>query len=179
MKTWIFWGLATVLLATIVHISVIMFAPMLDIGRRMAQFEAAAGLNTLQKLPPAHSDGVLVVEPSPDVSYAFCRFDLSRGPVRLSAPIPDTYWSVSVYASTGENVYTINDAQTGLRKLELLIVGPSDGNIQTDDAIVFESPSDSGLVIIRGFVPERSQRPIIDRMLSTARCGIESAPASS
>lgn len=177
MRTWIFWGLATAILATIVHISVVMFAPMLDIGKRMAQFEAVAGLNALRKLPAADSEEFLVVEPSPDVSYAFCRFDLSSGPVRISAPIPETYWSASIYANTGENVYTINDAQTGLRKLELLIVESAGEDDEREDAIVYESPSKTGLVIIRGFVPDRSQKAMIDRMLSTAECRSQSPTA--
>ena len=31
---------------------------------------------------------------APDVRYAFCRFDLTNGPVRLSATIADDLWLI-------------------------------------------------------------------------------------
>ncbi len=175
MKTWIFWATATSLLAAIVHLSLVLFVPMLDIGARMAQFETTSEINTLKKLSSANDKNTMLIEPSPDISYAFCRFDLSSKPVQVSAPIPDSYWSVSVYSDTGENIYTINDTQTGVRNLKLLIVNADSqdsvsNNALVKDAITFASPALTGLIIFRGFVPDRSRRAEVDNIVAAARC---------
>lgn len=177
MRRRIFWGVATVLLATVAHLSVVLFAPMVDIGRRMAAFEAAAPINSLRKLPAVGPGPSILVEASPDISYAFCRFDVSAEPLKVSAPIPDSYWSVSIYSDTGENLYTINDAQTGVRRLELVIADgskevPEGGAIVdvAEDSIVYPSPVRRGLVVLRGYVPDRSQRKIIDSTIASATC---------
>src|SRR5690606_15084229 len=119
----------------------------------------------------------ILVEPSPDISYAFCRFDISARPIKISAPIPDSYWSVSIYSDTGENLYTVNDAQTGVRQLELVVVdgsasGPDGGAILNvpEGAFRYSSPVRHGLVILRAYIPERSQRKLIESTIASASC---------
>jgi uncharacterized membrane protein len=177
MRRKVFWIVATILLATIAHLCVILFAPMVDIGRRMAAFETAAPANTLRKVPPIGPGQSILVEPSPDISYAFCRFDISALPLKVSAPIPDSYWSVSVYSNTGENLYTINDAQTGVRRLELVIADasqslPEGGGIVDlqEEATLYSSPVRQGLIVLRGFIPDRSQRRTIESIVESASC---------
>ncbi len=177
MRSWIYWGVATLMLATIVHLAMVLFAPVFDVGRRMAQFETAAPLNSLRKIDAISSAGDILVEPSPDISYAFCRFDVSNGPLKIEAQVPPSYWSVSVYSDTGDNIYTINDAQAGVERLRLLIVKAA-GLGEADQAtphpeqntLRFTSPAKSGLIIFRGFVPDKSMRGIVDNALSSAQC---------
>jgi uncharacterized membrane protein len=177
MRGTVFWIVATILLATVAHLCVVLFAPMVDVGRRMAAFQTSAPVNTLRKVPPVGPGRSILVEPSPDISYAFCRFDISALPLKVSAPIPDSYWSVSIYSDTGENLYTINDAQTGVRRLELVIADssksqPEGGGIVDlqEDAIHYSSPVRQGLIVLRGFIPERSQRRTIDSIVESASC---------
>ena len=47
---------------------------------------------------------------APDVRYAFCRFDLANGPVRLKAAIADELWLIALYTPEGENFYTVAGA---------------------------------------------------------------------
>ncbi len=176
MKKWMFWGFATALLATIVHLAVVLFAPVFDVGRKMAAFETAAPLNSLFKIDNADQGNSLLVEPSPDIVYAFCRFDLSSGPLLIEAAIPATYWSVSVYSDIGENIYTLNDAQTGGNRLRLVIVAANpaaDEDAQPhpeQNTLKYTSPARSGLIIFRGFVPDRSMRDVVKSTVSAAKC---------
>lgn len=177
MRGWLFWGVATAALAMIVHLSVVLFAPMIDVGRRMAAFETAAPVNSLKPIQSASSESSILVEPSPDISYAFCRFDVSDSALRISAPIPDSYWSLSIYSDAGENLYTINDAQTGVRQLHLLVTNAESSEAGAGaipdgpkESIRFASPVPRGLVLIRSFIPERSLRAIIDATVASARC---------
>ena len=183
VRNLLFWASATLLLAAIVHLSVVLFAPMVDVGKRIAQFETAASPNTLQLISNETDRGRLMVEPSPDISYAFCRFDIAARPLMINAPIPESYWSVSIYSDTGENLYTINDAQTGARQLQLMVAREGDVSARQGselsggeildvpaETIIFPSPVSTGLVIIRGFIPDRSLKEHIDQMVGSANC---------
>lgn len=177
MTRWLYWAVATLLLATAAHLSFVLFAPMIDIGRRMAAFETAAPINTFRKIAAVGPGESLLVEPSPDISYAFCRFDISEKPVRISAPIPDSYWSVSIYSDTGENLRTYNDSQTGTRQL-LLIIEDAEASMENggeildlpEGSLTFKSPVRNGLVMLRGFIPDRSQRRIVESTIASATC---------
>ena len=46
-----------------------------------------------------------IVRPSPDLAYAICRFDVADGPVLLTAPVSDTYGSLSIFDARTNNVF--------------------------------------------------------------------------
>ena len=58
---------------------------------------------------------------APDVRYAFCRFDLANGPIRLRAAIADELWLIALYTPEGENFYTVAGADMKRAQLDLII----------------------------------------------------------
>ena len=53
-----------------------------------------------------------VVMPSPDLLYASCAFDLSKGPWRIRAdPKAPHYWSIAMYAANSDNFFVVNDLE--------------------------------------------------------------------
>lgn len=51
-----------------------------------------------------------VVMPSPCYVALMCVFDLSKGPVRVSAnPGLKSYWSIALYAANSDNFFVVND----------------------------------------------------------------------
>jgi uncharacterized membrane protein len=42
---------------------------------------------------------------APDFRYAACRFDASKGPVGVSAVLPDAGWSLAIYRPDGSSAY--------------------------------------------------------------------------
>jgi hypothetical protein len=50
---------------------------------------------------------------------AACRYDLSDGPIKLTAPVSQAYTSVSFYTRSEVAYYAINDRSAGRRVIEL------------------------------------------------------------
>ena len=59
--------------------------------------------NTIFFNPPVDADSREVVRPSPDLLYSGCPFDLSAGPLRVTAVMPDTYYSISAFGDNTDN----------------------------------------------------------------------------
>src|SRR5690606_21278974 len=118
--------------------------PGVDTGQKITQFQAIGGVNAFHELEPVAPRNFLLAEPVPDITYAFCRYDVREGTVHIAARIPRSYWSLSVYTRNGDNVYTINDQQVGVRELEL-ILEPESARAP-EDLTIPEGRSDSIVV---------------------------------
>ena len=55
----------------------------------------------------------------PAFATAVCRYDLTNGPLKLSAPVSQAYTSVSFYTRYGAAYYAITDRAAGRRVIEL------------------------------------------------------------
>lgn len=97
MKSWAYWATLTVLLAAIVHLGFVLFQPLVDTEARLGDFKAFGAANTLFLVPDITPWSTVLPHASPDISYAFCRFDITDQPIRITAKIPDSYWSISMY----------------------------------------------------------------------------------
>src|SRR5262245_15456376 len=106
----VFWVAATILLAIVVHLSYVLFAPGDTVERKLQAMRAVAGVNSLKVLSASDSRNFLAGE-GPGMVHAICVYDLDNGEVLAEAPIPRGYWSVSIYSSKGTNLYTLNDRQ--------------------------------------------------------------------
>ena len=122
MMRLLYWGMATLILAVVVHLFVVIFVPGVDAGQKLAQMETAGDVNKLHRIVANDTPQALLTEPSPDILYAFCKFDIRSRPLMVEGSIPPDYWSISVYGETGANIYTLNDRQAGVQKLQLMIV---------------------------------------------------------
>ncbi len=94
-----------------------------------------------------------IVRPSPDLAYAVCLFDVTGGPVEISAPTWDGYASLALFDRRTNNVFTTSldsaiDAPRGV------IVASKDADIQTD---AYELPvivlDKEGIAVIRRLAP--------------------------
>lgn len=116
-------------------------------------------------LPALRADATArtVVRPSPDLLYTACVFDLSKGPLRITAPVPDSYLSVFGFAADTSNFFAINDsaattAADGARSFDLLLsYGPP--NDVADAARRVQVPSERGLILFRMLIPNEADLP--------------------
>lgn len=116
--------------------------------------QAAGGYNrTLHgKRPDAGTRGV--VRPSPDQLYSLCVFNLNDGPVAFTGNIPDSYFSLSFYASNTNNFFVINNRQlTGDRYRFVLIGQNSEVPKGIARSHVIRAPSQKGIALTRLFIP--------------------------
>ena len=73
------------------------------------------------QIPPLGPGNEVMPMMAPDVRYAFCRFDLAQGPVRLKGSVPNDLWMIAFYTPEGDNFYTVPGADMKSAQIDLVI----------------------------------------------------------
>ncbi|MCF8470769.1 MAG: DUF1254 domain-containing protein [Parvibaculum sp.] len=170
MKTLSLWIAATLALAAAFHIVTIFGLPYAIMDRAMAGIASSAGGVNVPVYPErasAASRGI--VRPSPDLLYTACVYDVSAQPVRLTSPVPDTYWSLSVFASNTDNFFVVNDRQVTSERIEI-VLAPEGSPAANGDVPVIIAPSTRGIVLFRSLITSEDSRAAIDAMRRQAHC---------
>jgi uncharacterized membrane protein len=116
---------------------------------------------------------------APDVRYAFCRFDLANGPVRLKATVADELWLVALYTPEGENFYSVVGADMKRAEIDLVIADADqtveeagvDAPESSDNVIVVNSPVTEGIALVRAPLAGPSRANQVERALRSTVCG--------
>jgi uncharacterized membrane protein len=166
------------LLGGIIHVVIVFLVPTYagnDAWSEMGRFGQDRQFHTLP-LPEAGTERVPGMDPR--MLQAVCRFNLTTGPLRVHADLPDEFWSVAVFDRRGRNVYSLNDRAAEGPKLDLAILTSvqmaqihQNPPPALENAIVVELPIDAGFVLLRAFVPDDSTLPAARTALAGASCG--------
>lgn len=160
--------------AAIVHIAVLLLVPLYSSKNAWSHLEALG--------EPYHFDMLsdksgLISDQDPLIEQAACRFDLTDGPVHITAEGNLPFWSLSIYAPNGDNLYSLNDNVSNDRQLDLIIADPlgvaalrSEGVQNDGRSILIELNIGEGAVLLRGFVPDASWRQQAQNFFSQATC---------
>jgi uncharacterized membrane protein len=166
MKAWLGWIALTLAVAAAVHMASVRYLPHLVMDRAMAQMGA---VNTIHHGARATAEKHGVVRPSPDLLYSVCPFDLSKGSLHVTAPVPQgTYWSVSLFDDATNNFFARNDRQAKAGKVDFFIASP-DANLDPRLPVV-RSPSTRGLVVFRTLIGNEHDFAAIDAARRKAAC---------
>jgi uncharacterized membrane protein len=113
----------------------------------------------------------------PAMATAVCRYDLTKGSLKITVPISPAYTSISFYTRSDIAYYAINDRAAGRRVIELDLMTtaqreqlPEDEEVTAADRLIVESPSDTGLVAIRALAPEPGLMPKAQAAVAAASC---------
>ena len=170
-REWFFWIALTILVALVVHLASLHLLPRIIMSRALERLGPANSMHVGHR-PDASARGV--VRPSPDILYATCPFDLSKGPLRLRAPVThSTYWSVSAFDSATNNFFVKNDRQIAGDEIELIVVRHGQGFPPLDNAlerVLLFSESDRGLILIRTVIDDDKHLGALSNLLHQARC---------
>lgn len=125
--------------------------------------------------PPVTASSRSIVMPSPDLLYSLCRFDLSNGPMHITAnPQHPKYWSLALYAANSDNFFVRNDQQTQQKPINFWLVQNNDAasrNIAPQDSEVIESPTARGLLLMRILTSNYAQeKTAVEAARRTLRC---------
>ena len=127
-------------------------------------------------LPPStdHTQRRIVM-PSPDLLYATCALDLSKGPVRITTEVAHPrYWSVALYGANSDNFFVVNDRSAAAQRLDLWVVPPGADRttMNADDgSTVAEAPSRKVLLLMRLLLTDDpADIEIAKSARSTLRC---------
>lgn len=166
-------------LAGLIHIVAVLMLPMLAPRNAQARLAALGPANTMIELPAAAPGKQAMPMMAPDVRYAFCRFDLNNGPVRLRATIADDLWLIGLYTPEGDNFYAVAGADLKKPDIELVIAAPDqtveeagvDAPETSDEVLVVNSPVTEGIALIRAPLKGPSRAPRAEEALKATFCG--------
>jgi len=177
MMRWLLWVLGGLLLGGIVHFAAVLMLPRTATQDAYRRLEAITPVNKMAPLPLPTADKAVMPFMDPAFAIAVCRYDLEEGPLKLTAPISQAYTSVSFYTRFDIAYYAINDRSAGKRRFELDLMTakqkaqlPEDEDVTAADRLIIESPTASGLIVLRALAPEPGLLPMAQRALAAAKC---------
>ena len=107
----------------------------------------------------------------PRSAATICR----TGPIKLTVPVSQAYTSVTFYTRNGVAYYAINDRAAGRRAIELDLMTPEqhaevpeEEDVTAADRLIIESPTNTGLIVLRALAPEPGLMPMARRALTGA-----------
>jgi uncharacterized membrane protein len=177
MIRWLLWIAGGLVLGGVVHLVSIMWLPRTATQDAYARLTLVAPVNGFKLLPaPTPADSTMPFM-DPAFATAVCRYDLTKGPVKLSVPVSQAYTSVTFYTRYDVAYYAVNDRSASRRAIELDLMTtkqhddlPEDEDVTAADRLIVESPTMTGLIVARAFSPEPSLLPTATAALTGAQC---------
>jgi len=178
MMRWALLLVGGVLLGGIVHLVTMLVLPRTATQDAYARLSpTAAEVNKMVPLPDASPRNTAIPFMDPAFAVAVCRYDLSKGPIKFTAPVSSAYTSVSFYTRSGVAYYAINDRAAGRRTIELNLMTteqreqlPAEEDVTAADRLIVESPTTIGLIVLRALAPEPGLMPAARSTIAAARC---------
>lgn len=154
-RLWFYRVLTLTTTAVLVHIAAVWAAPR-AIMQILMHGPIAQSMNMQNQAafpPPVTAQSRTVVMPSPDLLYSVCVFDVTAGPVRITAhPNLKSYWSIALYAANSDNFFVINDQKSGDKPVEIWLVSPDGSSAERPiptGAQAVVAPSKTGFLLMR------------------------------
>ncbi len=170
-REWMLWLAAALAVAAFVHMGTIYALPRLIAARAEARMGQPNAMYFGTR-PDETSRGV--VRPSPDFFYSACPFDLSKGPLKVTARVPhSTYWSVSAFDAATNNFFVRNDQQIAGNSIEIIALRPGTELPSLDNApvrVILFAPTNKGLFLFRILINDEKQVVDLDAIRHQASC---------
>ena len=180
MMRWLLWVLGGVLLGGIVHLATVLLLPSTATRDAYDRLLPIAPVNSIVQLPAPAPEKAVLPFMDPAFSADVCRYDLRNGPLKLTTPVSQAYTSVSFYTRYGVAYYAINDRAAGRRVIELDLMTteqhnqmPEEEDVTAADRLIVDSPTLTGLIVIRALAPEPGLMPAAQSVLAKAQCRVQ------
>lgn len=170
---------AGLVLGAIVHIVVVLRLPSLARQDAFGRL-ALHGRSGHAELLPASEDNARAIVPGADpaTATAVCAYDLSDGPLHVTAPASGLPQSLSLHERGGRAFYALTDRAAVRGQLDLEVMTQA----QYDEALAYEdeeapstnirvvAPSDKGLVVVRALALRPSLLPRAQEAATAVTC---------
>ena len=171
------WLVGGVLLGGIVHLATVLMLPRMATQDAYSRLAPLAKVNAVSPIPAPTPEAAAMPFMDPAFAMAVCRYDLRDGPLKFSVPVSQAYTSVSFYTRSDVAYYAINDRAAGRRVIELDLMTteqrsdlPDNEEITAADRLIVESPTNTGLIVIKALAPEPGMLGMARSALMAARC---------
>ena len=176
---------AGIILGGIVHLVSVLALPRIASHDAYSRLTPVTEQNAVTALPAAAPSNSPMPFMDPAFAMAICRYDLSSGPLKLTVPVSQAYTSVSFYTRNEIAYYAINDRSAGKKVIELDLMTeaqhnelPEDEEVTAADRLIIDSPSTTGLIVMKALAAEPGLMPQAQATLQAATCGPQTdAPA--
>jgi uncharacterized membrane protein len=176
------WILSGLILGGIVHLSTVLAMPQAATQDAYSRLTPLTPVNTMVPLAAPSVGTTIMPFMDPAFAAAVCRYDLSNGSIKLTAPVSQAYTSVTFYTKKSVAYYAINDRAAGRRTIELDLMTPEqhadmpeEDDVTAADRLIIESPGKVGLIVLRALAPEPGLMPMARRALAAAKCELQPA----
>ncbi len=107
---------------------------------------------------------------NPDSMVSVMAYDLSNGPVRISGETWPNYWSLSLYQDNTDNYFVINDRELETSAFDFILSRDATAD-PSQNAQHIVSPTMTGVMVIRRFVPSPDDLPAVLANQDKMYCG--------
>ena len=173
--------IAGVLLGGVVHLVSVLALPRIASQDAYSRLAPTTRLNAVTPLPLADPGNSPLPFMDPAFATAICRYDLSGGPLKLTVPVSQAYTSVSFYTRNEVAYYAINDRSAGRKVIELDLMTeaqhnelPEDEEVTAADRLIIDSPTATGLILLKALAPEPGLMPQAQATLAASSCAVQS-----
>ena len=177
MIRFLLWLLGGVLLGGVVHLATVLLLPSMATQDAYSRLAPLTPVNKVVPVPAPSPDKATMPFMDPAFAMAVCRYDLTNAPLKFSVPISQAYTSVSFYTRSDIAYYAINDRAAGRRVIELDLMTPDQHNdlpdneeITAADRLIVESPTNTGLIVIKALAAEPGLLASAQNLLTSAKC---------
>ncbi|TQF36854.1 membrane protein [Bradyrhizobium sp. UNPF46] len=174
---------AGIVLGLVVHLVSVLALPRIATQDAYSRLTPMTKVNGVTQLPLADPQTSPMPFMDPAFALAICRYDLTGGPIKLTVPVSQAYTSVSFYTRNEIAYYAINDRSAGRKVIELDLMTeaqhnelPEDEEVTAADRLIIDSPSTTGLIVMKALAPEPGLMPQAQATLAAASCGPQTEP---
>ena len=175
--------IAGVLLGGVVHLVSVLALPRIATQDAYSRLTPITKLNAVTQLAAADPGNTLMPYLDPAFAVAVCRYDLTGGAIKLKVPVSQAYTSVSFYTRNEVAYYAINDRSAGKKVIELDLMTeaqhgdlPEDEEVTAADRLIIDSPTATGLIILKALAPEPGLMPQAQASLAASTCKVQTEP---
>lgn len=172
--------LAGILLGGVVHLVSVLALPRIATQDAYSRLTPMTKENAVTALPLAEPSNAPMPFMDPAFAVAICRYDLSGGALKLTVPVSQAYTSVSFYTRNEVAYYAINDRSAGRKVIELDLMTedqhsalPEDEEVTAADRLIIDSPTTTGLIVLKALAPEPGLMPQAQASLAASQCAIQ------
>jgi len=150
---------AAAIVAALVHLIVVLVMPAVATKDAFARLSPLGAPNETVELPQARPGERSFPYADPAVAWAFCRYDLGSGPMRVTAPVGRAFASISFHTRRGLLFYALTDKAATHGVIDAVLATPEDvraleAHDDEDDPsrdLRIAAPAPEGYVVMRVF----------------------------
>jgi len=173
--------LCGLVLAAGVHIAVVFMAPSFAENDAFGRLQDTLTEDQAQIVSSPGGGATWLPLPDPATAVAACAFDLSDGPVRVTAKTGQDFLSFSFHTKTRGVFFAVTDRAAIRGELELVVMTPR----QLDEARAAEdenepnrdvrivAPQEQGYIVVRVAAPYPSERAQAEEAAKAVTCTVD------